>query len=208
MAEVLIQAAGARRRRPSRRREEILAIAAELFAERGFSGVTVDDIGAAAGVSGPALYHHFDSKEAVLGEMLVGISQYLVGSGRQIRENSPAASLLDDLIGMHVDFAVDRRALITVHFRDLPQASRPDQHRVRLLQRQYAEIWVDALIMRKSELTPAVARPAVHAVFGLINSTPFSKRTRRADMVALLRAMAVGAFAAVEAPEDLEGIER
>lgn len=208
MAAALTQAAGGSRRRPSRRREEILAIAAELFADRGFSGVTVDDIGAAAGVSGPALYHHFDSKEAVLGEMLVGISQYLVSTGRELRDTSPAEGLLDELIGMHVEFAVDRRALITVHFRDLPQASRPDQHRVRLLQRQYAEIWVDALIVRRPGLSPTVARPAVHAVFGLINSTPFSKRTRRADMVELLRAMAVGAFAAVEATDDSEGTER
>src|SRR5690606_17721877 len=43
----------------SRRREELLAVAANLFAARGFTNVTVDDIGAAAGVSGPALYHHF-----------------------------------------------------------------------------------------------------------------------------------------------------
>ena len=49
------------RRRPSRR-VELLAVAAQLFAERGFANVTVDDIGAAAGVSGPALYHHFDGK--------------------------------------------------------------------------------------------------------------------------------------------------
>ncbi|MEY2401791.1 MAG: hypothetical protein QOJ08_1902, partial [Ilumatobacteraceae bacterium] len=63
--------------RPSRprlsRRDELLSVAADLFAERGFTKVTVDDIGNAVGVSGPALYHHFDGKQSLLGEMLVRI---------------------------------------------------------------------------------------------------------------------------------------
>jgi AcrR family transcriptional regulator len=48
------------------RREEILEIAVGLFASRGYHGVSMDDIGAAAGVTGPALYHHFAGKEAML----------------------------------------------------------------------------------------------------------------------------------------------
>ena len=40
------------------RRKQILDTAAELFAERGFHGVSVHDIGAACGISGPALYNH------------------------------------------------------------------------------------------------------------------------------------------------------
>ena len=51
------------------RRSQILDVAARLFAERGFHGVSVGDIGKAVGVSGPALYKHFDSKDAVLAEM-------------------------------------------------------------------------------------------------------------------------------------------
>lgn len=184
------------------RREELLEIAAELLAARSFASVTVDDLGAAAGISGPALYHHFDSKEALLGEMLVDISQHLFDGGNALREASPGERLLDDLIEMHVDFAVDHRALISVHFRDLLQASESDQRRVRVLQRQYVEIWVDALLVRDPTLTAAIARPAVHGVLGLINSTPFSPRTRRGEMVALLRAMSAAAFAGVGGRDD------
>lgn len=187
---------GVNRRAGVTRREELLEIAAELFAARGFVSVTVDDLGAAAGVSGPALYHHFESKEAMLGEMLVDISHHLLEAGRVLREVSPVARLLDDLIEMHVDFAVDHRALISVHFRDLLQASPDDQRRVRGLQRQYVEIWVDALLVRSPELAVPVARAAIHAALGLINSTPFSPRTRRADLVPLLRAMAAAGIAA------------
>jgi AcrR family transcriptional regulator len=182
------------------RREELLEIAAELFAARGFANVTVDDLGSAAGVSGPALYHHFDSKEAMLGEMLVDISHYLCAGSRALRESTSANRLLEALIEMHVDFAVDHRALISVRFRDLLLASADDQRRVRILQRQYVEIWVDALLVRNPELPTPVARSAIHAVLGLINSTPFSQRARRADLVPLLRSMAVAALAAVTAP--------
>lgn len=193
-------------RRPGlTRREELLEIAAELFAARGFASVTVDDLGAAAGISGPALYHHFDSKEAMLGEMLVDISHHLLEAGRAMREVAPATRLLDDLIQMHVEFSVDHRALISVHFRDLLLASADDQRRVRSLQRQYVEIWVDALLVREPELAVPIARAAIHAALGLINSTPFSPRARRADMVPLLRAMAAAAIAAC--PDALQGDE-
>ncbi|MGZ4558245.1 MAG: TetR/AcrR family transcriptional regulator, partial [Mycobacteriaceae bacterium] len=65
------------------RREQLLDVAAGLMAERGFHGVSINDLGAAAGVSGPAVYRHFSSKQAILGEMLIGISQRLLDTGRQ-----------------------------------------------------------------------------------------------------------------------------
>jgi AcrR family transcriptional regulator len=52
------------------RRDELLAIAASLFAERGFKNTTVRDIADAAGILSGSLYHHFDSKEAIVDELL------------------------------------------------------------------------------------------------------------------------------------------
>jgi AcrR family transcriptional regulator len=52
------------------RRDELLAIAASLFAERGFKNTTVRDIADAAGILSGSLYHHFDSKEAMVDELL------------------------------------------------------------------------------------------------------------------------------------------
>jgi AcrR family transcriptional regulator len=54
----------------SSRRDELLAIAATLFAERGFKNTTVRDIADAAGILSGSLYHHFDSKEAMVDELL------------------------------------------------------------------------------------------------------------------------------------------
>ncbi len=186
--------------RPNRprlsRRDELLSVAADLFAERGFAKVTVDDIGNAVGVSGPALYHHFDGKESLLGEMLVRISDVLLTKAIAIVDNVSLQKGLDPIIAMHVDFAVDNRSLITVHFRDLVQARKSDQRRVKDLQSAYVDIWVDIVAAQHTTvLDIKEVRAAVHAVLGLINSTPFSGHLRRDAQVSLLRTMASGAIA-------------
>src|SRR3954463_15923256 len=76
------QAAGQQPRRRARR-DEILEIAVGLFATRGYHGVSMDDIGAAAGVTGPALYHHFAGKEAMLAAALIPVSEGLLRGGRE-----------------------------------------------------------------------------------------------------------------------------
>src|SRR4051812_49980571 len=63
------------------RREEILEIAVGLFATRGYHGVSMDDIGKEAGVTGPALYHHFAGKDAMLVAALKPVSEGLLSGG-------------------------------------------------------------------------------------------------------------------------------
>jgi len=183
--------------RPTRR-SELMAVAAELFAERGFGGVTVDDIGAAAGVSGPALYHHFQSKEALLGEMLVAISESLLERAEKIAADADRPEdVLDGLIAMHCEFAVDHPELITVQARDLVHAPDADRRRIRRLQAAYVRIWIDATAAVHAGRDRRVVRAAVHAAIGLINSTPFSATLRRDEMLALLAPMASAALVAV-----------
>src|SRR6478752_6607929 len=95
------------------RRDQILETAAELFAARGYHGVSVADLGAACGISGPALYKHFESKQAMLAEMLVSISEELLRVGRQrVAEAGGPDAALDELVDWHVDFALRHRPLI------------------------------------------------------------------------------------------------
>ncbi|WP_395570822.1 TetR/AcrR family transcriptional regulator [Streptomyces sp. BK79] len=189
------------------RREQILKEAARLFAERGFHGVGVDEIGAAVGISGPGLYRHFAGKDAMLAELLVGISDSLLtGAKRRLAEadgvTGPEA-VLDSLIEGHIDFALDDRPLITLHDRELDRLRDADRKMVRQLQRQYVELWVGVV----RDVYPGVAEPnarsAVHSVFGLLNSTPHLGRPGslpgRTTTAALLHRMARGAFAAVAA---------
>lgn len=179
----------------SKRRQELLAIAAGLFAAKGFANVTVDEIGDAAGVSGPALYHHFSGKEALLGEMLIDISEYLLDGGRAVVAEG-GDDVLARLVRFHAEFAVNDRDLITVHFRDLVHATDGDQKRVRQLQSRYALLWAEELRRRRPEIDARTAQAAVHATFGLINSTPFSARLAASDMIAMLSAMALDALEA------------
>src|SRR6478672_4600303 len=64
------------------RQEQILREAARMFAEYGYHGVSTEDLGAAVGISGPAVYRHFASKDALLADLLVGISEELLQNGR------------------------------------------------------------------------------------------------------------------------------
>lgn len=183
------------------RREQILAAAAELFARHGFHGVGIDEIGSAVGVSGPALYRHFRSKDAMLGEMLTSISEVLLAAGqeREKRTETPA-DLLGELVTFHVDFALDNPALITVQERNLGNLTDPDRKRVRALQRNYVEVWVQAIVQTLPDLDEPQARAAAHAVFGLINSTPHSRHLGRDGMATMLREMAMGALVRASAP--------
>lgn len=78
-------AVGTRREQlKAERRRQLLDAGARLIADRGFLGVRLDDLGAAVGISGPAVYRHFASKEALLVELLVGVSQRLLAGGRAV----------------------------------------------------------------------------------------------------------------------------
>lgn len=180
------------------RRDQILAAAAELFAKHGFHGVGIDDIGAALGISGPALYRHFRSKDAMLGEMLTSISEYLLAGGEQrLAGAGTHAERLAALIRFHVDFALDNPALITVQERDLANLVDSARQTVRALQRRYVESWVRTIrevTGGEGGMDEPSARASAHAVFGLINSTPHSTYLNREQMAALLRGMATAAL--------------
>lgn len=179
------------------RRQQILAIAAELFAEKGFHGVSIAELGAACGFSGPALYRHFRSKDSVLAEMLVRISDELLSVGRQrVRDADSPAEALRALIDWHVTFAIEHKALIVVQDRDWSALPLEAREKVRETQRRYVEVWVRQLRAIHPELAPKEARASVHATFGLLNSTPHSGFLPPAEMRELLAGMAVKALAA------------
>jgi AcrR family transcriptional regulator len=180
----------------SPRKAEILAAAAELFARRGYHGVSIGDLGRAVGLTGPALYRHFRGKDAVLAEMLLEISERLLteGSHRAAEATGPAQAL-DALLRWQVAFALDNPALITVHERELDNVPEPQRRKIRRLQRAYVEEWVRVLRLLDPALADDRARAAVHATFGLLNSTPHSAGGLGRDaMAGLLHTMAAAAL--------------
>jgi AcrR family transcriptional regulator len=186
----------------SDRRLQLLAAAERLFAERGFLAVRLEDIGAATGVSGPAIYRHFPNKESMLVELLVGISARLLAGAREVTARSAdAAGALDGLIDFHLDFAFGEPDLIRIQDRDLAHLPVAAERQVRKAQRQYVEVWVAVLRKLDPTLAEADARLSAHAVFGLLNSTPHSmkaaeKPVRASRSRAVMRAMTVAALEA------------
>lgn len=177
------------------RRQQILDVAADLFAERGFHGVSVADVGAACGISGPALYKHFASKDAMLAEMLVSISRTLLSEGTRRAAGAPdARSAVTTLVDWHLEFALEHRALIVVQDRDW--ASLPEQAReeVRALQREYVDLWAEQVRALSGRVALDESRAIAHAAFGLLNSTPHSGLLPDDRMHALLREMALRAL--------------
>ena len=177
------------------RRQQILDIAAELFAARGFHGVSVAELGSACGISGPALYKHFESKDAMLAEMLVSISEALLAEGRnRVAGADGPREALEALVEWHIEFAIDHRALIVVQDRDWSSLPDEARERVRALQRSYVDVWATQVRRFDPTLSPEASRTRAHVLFGLLNSTPHSGRLPDPQMHDVLRDMAHGAL--------------
>ena len=181
-----------------------------MIAERGFLAVRLEDIGAAAGVSGPAFYRHFPNKEALLVELLVGVSTKLLAGAQAVVEAAPdAAAALAGLIDFHLDFALDEPNLIRIQDRDLANLPAAAQRQVRRAQRRYVETWVTALRDFDPSLEEERARVMAHAAFGLLNSTPHSTGpTTRDQSRAALRAMTAAALSLNTRPDSCSNPQR
>ncbi|MCU1540694.1 MAG: TetR family transcriptional regulator [Arthrobacter sp.] len=188
------------------RRQALLSAAAALFAAEGFNRVSLEDLGAAAGVSGPAVYRHFAGKQAVLGALLLSVSQELLDGGRRVVvESEGAAAALSGLVEFHVDFALSNPDVIRVQDQDFSNLAQDDQAEVRTLQRNYVELWVEVLARLHVDTEAAELRMRAHASFGLINSTPHSVRTHGRRIAVkrarpLLESMALAALLAPAVP--------
>ena len=184
------------------RRAAMLDAAAALFAERGYNGVSIEELGAAAGVSGPAVYRHFSGKPAVLSALLVGVSEDLLEGGKAVMaESATAEAALRGLVEFQVDFALRQANVIRVQDRDLNSLPAEDERAVRTLQRQYVEVWVDALSALHSDCSLALLRHRAQAVFGLINSTSHTLhgKMRPRETVKLRSLLETMAWAALNA---------
>lgn len=169
-----------RERAKADRTAAILRESARLFAQRGFDGVSLEELGAAVGVTGPALYRHFDGKRGLLGVLLAGASRRLRTGGEEvIRATADPLARLEGLIAFHVRFVLTEADVIRVHDRDVSNLTETDQRDVRRLQREYVGLWVDALTVLLPDRDESELRIRAHAGFGLLNSA--SRGLHRAD---------------------------
>lgn len=179
------------------RRAALMRASAHLFAERGYKAVSTVELGEAVGMSGPALYNYFPSKEALLCELLIDVSTRLLAGCLEIvgDELSPSETL-DELIVFHAEFATDEPDIILLQDRELSSLPSEANRKVRRLQREYLREWQQVLLAIHPEIDEREAQTRLLATVGLLNSTPHSAKASGAQAAAILAAMARAALVA------------
>ncbi|MEU9210993.1 TetR family transcriptional regulator [Streptomyces sp. NPDC048415] len=161
------------------RREQLLAAAAQQFRDRGYHAVTMEDIGAAAGITGPSIYSHFSGKTELLQAIADRIGDRLRQTSAQAyAAGQPPRRTLDLLVGYYVDTVVDYHDFVAAYFsegRNLPQRAAAE---LRRFQRAYTQHWTDLVITVMPQLPEKQARIQVHAAFAVVNDIAQTRRFR------------------------------
>ena len=184
------------------RRELLLQSAADLFSARGYHAVGIDDIGAAAGISGPGVYRHFPSKSAILEALCDRAMDTMLEGAREIpaAHDDPSVAL-EALVDLHVDFAVGRRTLLGVWMREQRALSDDVRRSLRRRLRAYEQPWREVLARLRDDLAPDEITVAVTATLSMLNTAAIVDVEVPTDRLArLLRRMALSALLARRPP--------
>jgi AcrR family transcriptional regulator len=129
------------------RRDELLELAATMFAERGLRATTVRDIADSAGILSGSLYHHFKSKEQMAEEVLRDFLDWLFARYQEIVDGE--ADPLTRVSGLFmVSFeAIEHRHAQVVIYQDEAKrlSSLPRFGFVDTRNREQRKMWVDVL---------------------------------------------------------------
>jgi AcrR family transcriptional regulator len=129
------------------RRDELLELAAVMFAERGLRATTVRDIADGAGILSGSLYHHFASKEEMVDELLRGFLDWLFERYREIVDSEP--NPLERLKGLFMTSfeAIEHRHAQVVIYQDEAQrlSSQPRFSYIEDLNKQQRQMWIDVI---------------------------------------------------------------
>jgi AcrR family transcriptional regulator len=128
----------------SARRADLVRLAGELFAEKGFRATTVREIADAAGILSGSLYHHFDSKESIGDEILAGfLNDVLAGYRQAAAEEADPRSAIERIVRSSASTLVEHRAALTMLQNDWNHFSaQPRFAYLRTAMREIEQIWV------------------------------------------------------------------
>jgi TetR/AcrR family transcriptional regulator, cholesterol catabolism regulator len=132
---------------PVSRRDELLELAATMFAERGLRATTVRDIADSAGILSGSLYHHFSSKEEMVDELLRGFLDWLFGRYQEIVATEP--NPLERLKGLFMasfEAIEDRHAQVVIYQDEAKRLSGQERFAyVEERNKEQRKMWVDVL---------------------------------------------------------------
>lgn len=178
------------------RREQLLEAAARLFADQGFHAVGIDDIGSAAGISGPGVYRHFPSKAALLEALCDRVMTRMLAGAREISvQQQDPHTALEHLVDLHVAFAVQERALIGVWVREMRALSDDVRRSLRRRMRSYEQLWQQVLGQLRDDLATEEVAVVTGSTLAMLNGTAFTTPSvDNARLESLLRRMAMAAL--------------
>ena len=132
---------------PATRREELLKLAAAMFAERGLRATTVRDIADAAGILSGSLYHHFKSKEEMVDEVLRTFLDWLFARYQHIIDTEPnPLARLKGLFMASFDAIEDHHSEVVIYQDEAKRLSaHPRFSYIDDLNRRQRKMWVDLL---------------------------------------------------------------
>ncbi|MER6667856.1 TetR/AcrR family transcriptional regulator [Amycolatopsis japonica] len=140
--------------RPRDRKAQLAGLAAELFRARGFHGVGINDIAAAAGITGPALYRHFADKQAVLSYVVLsGIDDMEAATTETLADGLPVPAQVNALLGTLAAQAVERREVAALWRWEGRHLPREERREIRRRSGAVLEAWSKALRALRPELT-------------------------------------------------------
>jgi AcrR family transcriptional regulator len=146
------------------REDAILAAAAELFAAHGYAAVGIDDIGAAVGVSGPAVYRYFPGKEALLAALVVSTADTLAEAFGPFE--SLTAEPDESLLRQIACVALDHRPGLATMMREQGRLSGSDALRVVEASERVAELTRRAVQWANPHLDPLAVQLRASAAAG------------------------------------------
>ncbi len=191
----------ARQTKGERTREAIMAAAAELFRERGFRETSLSDIGAAAGVSGPAIYRYFTSKGELLSVLIEEAAiLWRATADEVLNEDTPAQVTLERLIDAAVTLQLrngNLRDVFTKEYRSLDDDAR---RRVARIERVRMAEWVHLLSEVRPGLSDQEARAAVTMVDGMLRSITTLTDMDQEQLASVIKDMVFGGLLSVGAP--------
>lgn len=180
------------------RDKEILRVAQKLFFERGFDAVGIDEVGEAAGITGPAIYRHFSGKDEILGTLFEeAVGELLVRVGQD--EFDDPIEELTFLAREHARFVVDHQEPASILIRDDRSLAEPFRRRHHRRERPYIERWINCLEACFPERDKDELTSAVFGILNMLNSVgTWPRAARKTEGLAdLLAEMTLGALLAL-----------
>jgi len=177
------------------RREAILVVSARQFAQKGFNGTSLSDIGEMVGISASAVMRHFTSKEGLLAAAFARLADNITANiYYEIVNDVTPITRLSNLVDSYIAVAIRNPDLVAVNMTELRFLPVEDQRERRRSQRMYVDVLARAIAATRPELSDLESHLRARAAYALVNEVIVDDRLPRlVGITENLRPLAVAA---------------